>query len=79
MYQPNFRITNNLVSYLGSIEAAKALIDHAPLVPAWEAKFRGEAVARMIHFGTKIRNDLTEEQTSRLIRLRRQRSWGFNW
>jgi Fic family protein len=68
MFQPNFKITNNLVSYISSIEAAKALIDHAPLVPAWEAKFRGEAVTRMVHFGTKIEgNDLTQEQTSRLI------------
>jgi Fic family protein len=70
MYKPNFRITNNLVTYISSIEAAKALIDHAPLVPAWEAKFRNEALQRTVHFGTKIEgNDLTEEQAKRLVQV----------
>jgi Fic family protein len=70
MFQPNFRITNNLLTYIASIEAAKAMIDHAPLVPAWEAKFRNEALARTVHFGTKIEgNDLTEDQANRLVQL----------
>ena len=68
MYQPRFRITNNLVTYISTIEAAKALIDHAPLVPAWESKFRAEALQRTVHFGTKIEgNDLTADQTQRLV------------
>ncbi len=68
MYSPFFSITNNLLTYLTSVEAAKALIDHSPLVPAWEAKFRDEAMTRTVHFGTKIEgNDLTEEQTRQVI------------
>lgn len=70
MYQPNFRITNNLLTYISRIEAAKAMIDHAPLVPAWEAKFRDEAFTRTVHYGTKIEgNDLTKEQASQIVRM----------
>ncbi|MFZ5376336.1 MAG: Fic family protein [Patescibacteria group bacterium] len=70
MYQPIFSITSNLLTYLTTIEAAKALIDHSPLVPAWEAKFRDEALARTVHFGTKIEgNDLTQEQAQQVVRL----------
>ena len=70
MYQPNFRITNNLLTYISRIEAAKAMIDHAPLVPAWEAKFRDEAFTRTVHYGTKIEgNDLTKEQAQQIVRM----------
>lgn len=70
MYTPHFTITNNLLIYIARIEAAKAMIDHAPLVPAWEAKFRDEALTRTVHFGTKIEgNDLSKEQTQQVVRL----------
>ena len=70
MYQPNFKITNNLLTYVSRIEAAKAMIDHAPLIPAWEAKFRDEAFTRTVHYGTKIEgNDLTKEQASQIARM----------
>lgn len=70
MFQPQFKITSNLLTYISRIEAAKALIDHAPLVPAWEAKFRDEALARTVHFGTKIEgNDLTQDQAQQVIRM----------
>lgn len=71
MYQPNFQFTNNLITYISRIEAAKALIDNAPLVPAWEAKFRDDALARTVHFGTKIEgNELTQDQAQQITRLR---------
>lgn len=70
MFAPKFTITNNLLTYLTSLEAAKSLIDHAPLVPAWEARFRDEAIQRTVHFGTKIEgNDLSKEQVDRLVQL----------
>ena len=49
MYHPHFQISNNLLTYISSIESAKAIIDNSPLVPAWEAKFRDEALARSVH------------------------------
>lgn len=71
MYQPNFKITNNLLTYIANIEASKAVIDNAPLVPAWEAKFRDDAMARTVHFGTKIEgNDLSQEQAKKVVQLR---------
>ncbi len=70
MFKPNFDITNNLLTYVSSVESAKAIIDHSPLVPAWEAKFKKDAMARTIHFGTKIEgNDLTQEQAQKVVRL----------
>lgn len=70
MYKPNFKITNNLLTYISRIEAAKAMIDHAPLVPAWEAKFRDEAFTRTVHYGTRIEgNDLTKEQAQQIVRM----------
>ncbi len=70
MFKPHFSITNNLLTYVSRIEAAKALIDNAALVPAWEAKFRDDALNRTIHYGTKIEgNDLTPEQAAQLMQL----------
>lgn len=63
MYQPNFTITNNLLTYITRIESAKAIIDNAALIPQYEAQFRDEAFGRTVHYGTKIEgNDLTKEQ-----------------
>lgn len=70
MYRPKFTITNNLLTYISRIESSKALIDHAPLVPAWDAKFRDEAFTRTVHYGTKIEgNYLTKEQAQQVVRL----------
>lgn len=54
MYSPTFSITNKLLKTIGTIEAAKEVIENAPLVPAWEAKFREEAIVRTVHHGTHI-------------------------
>jgi Fic family protein len=71
MYQPHFKITHNLLTYIANVEASKAVIDNAPLVPAWEAKFRDDALNRSVHFGTKIEgNDLSQEQAQRVIQLK---------
>lgn len=71
MYQPFFQITHNLLTYISSIEASKALIDSAPLVPSWEAKFRDDALIRTVHFGTKIEgNDLSKEQAQQVIHFK---------
>src|SRR5476649_2344502 len=68
MYQPTFTITQNLLTYISKIEAAKEVIDNAPLVPAWEAKFRDDARVRSVHYGTKIEgNDLTAAQAEQVV------------
>lgn len=70
MLSPRFSITSNLLTYIARIESAKALIENSPLVPAWDAKFRDEALTRTVHYGTKIEgNDLTKEQAQQVVRL----------
>ncbi len=53
---------------MGIIEAAKEVIENAPLVPAWEAKFREDAMVRTVHHGTHIEgNELTFTEAERLL------------
>ncbi len=53
---------------MGIIEAAKEVIENAPLVPAWEAKFREDALVRTVHHGTHIEgNELTFTEAERLL------------
>ncbi len=68
MYSPKFAITNKLLKTIGIIEAAKEVIENAPLVPAWEAKFREEAIVRTVHHGTHIEgNELNFTEASQVI------------
>lgn len=54
MYSPKFTITNKILREIGRVEASKEIIENAPLVPAYEAKFRDEAIIRTVHHGTHI-------------------------
>ncbi len=54
MYSPKFTINSAILRYIGKIEASKEIIENAPLVPAYEAKFRQEAIIRTVHHGTHI-------------------------
>jgi Fic family protein len=46
---------------IGRIEAAKGIIENSPLVPAYEAKFRQEAIIRTVHHGTHIEGNPLEQ------------------
>lgn len=53
---------------MGIIEAAKEVIENAPLVPAWEAKFREDALVRTVHHGTHIEgNELSFTEAERIL------------
>ena len=68
MFSPNFTITNKILKSMGIIEAAKEVIENAPLVPAWEARFREEAMVRTVHHGTHIEgNELSFTEAERLL------------
>ncbi|EKD89889.1 MAG: hypothetical protein ACD_32C00114G0002 [uncultured bacterium] len=54
MYTPKYIVSNLILKYIGKIEASKEIIENAPLVPAYEAKFRQEAIIRTVHHGTHI-------------------------
>lgn len=68
MYNPNFTITNKILKYIGIIESAKEVIENAPLVPAWEAKFREDALVRTVHHGTHIEgNELNFTEAEKVL------------
>jgi Fic family protein len=68
MFSPIFSINNQILKNIGNIEAAKAIIDEAPLIPAYERQFQQEAIVRTVHFGTRIEgNDLTFQEVARLV------------
>jgi Fic family protein len=68
MYTPTFTISNKLLKTVGIIEAAKEVIENSPLVPAWEAKFREEAIVRTVHHGTHIEgNELNYTEAEKVL------------
>ncbi|MEX0621967.1 MAG: Fic family protein [Candidatus Woykebacteria bacterium] len=62
MFTPAYKITNKILTNIGKIEAAKATIENSPLIPAYEAKFRNEAVIRTVHHGTHIEGNALEQK-----------------
>lgn len=68
MYEPRHSINNKILNNIGQIEAAKEMIENAPLVPYYEKKFQSDAVARTVHHGTHIEgNDLDLDQTMKVL------------
>lgn len=68
MYQPKYTINNQILKNIGLIEAAKEVVENAPLIPAYERKFQEDALVRTVHHGTHIEgNDLSFAQAERLI------------
>jgi Fic family protein len=68
MFSPMFTINNKILRNIGSIEGAKAIIDEAPLIPAYEKQFQQDAIVRTVHYGTRIEgNDLTFQDVAKLI------------
>ncbi len=68
MFNPKFVITNGILQNVAKIEAAREVIENSPLVPAWEEKFREDAVTRAVHYGTHIEgNDLTLDEAKDVL------------
>lgn len=68
MFIPKYTITNKILKDIGRIDAAREIIMNAPLVPAWEAKFRKEAMERTVHHGTHLEgNPLSEEEVKDVL------------
>lgn len=68
-FQPQFVITNNILTSVANAEAARQIIDNALLVPHWERKFRNNAIVRSIHHSTAIEgNELGLDETRKIIR-----------
>ena len=68
MFVPKYTITSKILKDIGIVEASKEVIMHAPLVPAWEAKFRREAMERTVHHGTHLEgNALSSEEVKDVL------------
>ncbi|MFH1840665.1 MAG: Fic family protein [Candidatus Shapirobacteria bacterium] len=68
MYEPEFTITQEILSNIGRIEAAKEVIENAPLVPIYEARFVSDALNRTVHHSTHLEgNDLTLQEAKKII------------
>jgi len=68
MYIPNYSISNKVLQQIGTIEASREVINHAPLLPYYEKKFQSEALLRSVHHGTHIEgNELNLTQAERVI------------
>src|SRR3990167_4380135 len=69
MYTPKYSITNKILKIIGIVEAAREVIINAPLVPAYEKKFREEAIVRTVHHGTHIEgNELNLDEASAILK-----------
>ena len=68
MYIPHFEITNKILRQIGIIEACREVIENAPLIPAYEKKFKDDLVVRTVHHATHLEgNDLTFDEAKRVI------------
>jgi Fic family protein len=68
MYVPKYTITTQILKDIGRVEVAKEIIESAPLVPSWEAKFRDDANFRAAHYGTTLEgNDLTPGEAKLIL------------
>lgn len=68
MFLPHYLITNSMLRYIGVIEAARELILNSPLIPAWEARFRKEALESAVHHATHLEgNRLSEDDVRNVL------------
>lgn len=68
MFIAKYTITNRILKNIGVVDAAKEVIANSPLIPAYEAKFRKEAMERAVHHGTHLEgNRLTFEEAQDVL------------
>ena len=68
MFIPKYTINNSILKNVGIIDASREVILNSPLIPAWEAKFRKEALERTVHHGTHLEgNRLSEEEVQNVL------------
>lgn len=67
-FTPAYQISNKILTFTAQAEAAKQLIENAPLVPSWERTFQNQAAARSVHHSTAIEgNELEIDAAQKVI------------
>lgn len=68
MFFPKYTITNRILKNIGIIDASREVIMSSPLIPAWEAKFKKEAIERTVHHATHLEgNRLSLEEAQEVL------------
>lgn len=68
MFFAKFNVTHKMLRNIGLIDASREVILNAPLIPAWEVKFKKDALERTIHHGTHLEgNRLNEEEVKDVL------------
>lgn len=63
-----YNITNSVLKNIGIIDASREVIMNAPLIPAWEVRFKREALEKTVHHGTHLEgNRLSEEEVKDVL------------
>ncbi|MBI2617742.1 Fic family protein [Candidatus Gottesmanbacteria bacterium] len=69
MFSPKYSISNRILKNIGVVEASREVILNAPLLPAYEKKFREEAIVRTVHHGTHIEgNELNFTEAAQVLK-----------
>lgn len=68
MFNPKYKLTNTIVKMLTAVAEAKAVIEHARILPKQELKLRRQALVRMSHSSTAIEgNQLNIREVEALV------------
>ncbi len=68
MFNPQFNITNKILTNIAKIEAAEEIIKNSPILPLWEKQFKEEAIVRSVYHGTHIEgNQLAKEDAKNIL------------
>src|SRR4030042_4992702 len=68
VYTPKFTINNEILANIGLIEAAREVVENAPLIPLYETRFVNDAILRTVHHGTHVEgNYLTLNEVKKTI------------
>lgn len=69
MFNPQFQISNRILTYISKIEAVEEVIRHAPILPLWEKEFREDAIVRSVYHGTHIEgNKLQKDEALSVLK-----------
>lgn len=67
MFNPQYTITNKILVNISKIEAAEEVIQHSPLLPLWEKKFKEDAIIRSVYHGTHLEGNPLEKDDAKNI------------
>lgn len=67
VWSPRYTLTPTIARGLMQIEAARALVEHAPLLPSAEAELRAHPRLRAVHYSTYIEGNRLSISEARAV------------